>query len=205
MIQRKLFLFFALFGLLQLQAQRGVRIAYIDMNIILDNIDEYQKANALLNDRIVEWKKEIELKKIQLQQYENQLEAERVLLTPELITDRELEIKDFATEIIALQEKRFGPKGDRIIQRNKLIKPIQDQVLAIVQDIAKERKYDFVFDRSADVVMLYSSKNYDISDLVLKRINRQEKIKARKERLEAIKNKVKQDQLLVQLIHLNLH
>ncbi len=193
MIQRRLFLFFALFGLLQLQAQRGVRIAYIDMNIILDNIDEYQKANALLNDRIVEWKKEIELKKIQLQQYENQLEAERVLLTPELITDRELEIKDFATEIIALQEKRFGPKGDRIIQRNKLIKPIQDQVLAIVQDIAKERKYDFVFDRSADVVMLYSSKNYDISDLVLKRINRQEKIKARKERLEAIKNKVKQN------------
>ncbi len=193
MIQRRLFLFFALFGLMQLQAQRGVRIAYIDMNIILDNIDEYQKANALLNDRIVEWKKEIELKKIQLQQYENQLEAERVLLTPELITDRELEIKDFATEIIALQEKRFGPKGDRIIQRNKLIKPIQDQVLAIVQDIAKESKYDFVFDRSADVVMLYSSKNYDISDLVLKRINRQEKIKARKERLEAIKNKVKQN------------
>ncbi|MGB0392625.1 MAG: OmpH family outer membrane protein [Flavobacteriaceae bacterium] len=193
MIQRRLFLFFALFGLMQLQAQRGVRIAYIDMNIILDNIDEYQKANALLNDRIVEWKKEIELKKIQLQQYENQLEAERVLLTPELITDRELEIKDFATEIIALQEKRFGPKGDRIIQHNKLIKPIQDQVLAIVQDIAKERKYDFVFDRSADVVMLYSSKNYDISDLVLKRINRQEKIKARKERLEAIKNKVKQN------------
>ena len=193
MMQRRLFLFFALFGLMQLQAQRGVRIAYIDMNIILDNIDEYQKANALLNDRIVEWKKEIELKKIQLQQYENQLEAERILLTPELITDRELEIKDFATEIIALQEKRFGPKGDRIIQRNKLIKPIQDQVLAIVQDIAKERKYDFVFDRSADVVMLYSSKNYDISDLVLKRINRQEKIKARKERLEAIKNKVKQN------------
>ena len=65
MIQRKLFLFFALFGLMQLQAQRGVRIAYIDMNIILDNIDEYQKANTLLNDRIVEWKKEIELKKIQ--------------------------------------------------------------------------------------------------------------------------------------------
>lgn len=193
MIQRRLFLFFALFGLMQLQAQRGVRIAYIDMNIILDNIDEYQKANALLNDRIVEWKKEIELKKIQLQQYENQLEAERVLLTPELITDRELEIKDFATEIIALQEKRFGPKGDRIIQRNKLIKPIQDQVLAIIQDIAKERKYDFVFDRSADVVMLYSSKNYDISELVLKRINRQEKIKAQKERLEAIKNKVKQN------------
>jgi Skp family chaperone for outer membrane proteins len=174
-------------GSLSLQGQRGVRIGYIDMDLILENVDEYKEASRLLDERIVTWKKEIELKKMQLKQYQDQLEAERILLTDELIADRELEIKDFASEIILLQEKRFGPQGDRIIQRNKLLKPIQDQVLAIVQEIAVERKYDFIFDRSADIVMLYSSKNYDISDLVLKRLNREQKIKANKERLEAIK------------------
>ncbi|NBR73639.1 MAG: OmpH family outer membrane protein [Flavobacteriia bacterium] len=174
-------------GSLSLQGQRGVRIGYIDMALILENVDEYKEASRLLDERIVTWKKEIELKKMQLKQYQDQLEAERILLTDELIADRELEIKDFANEIILLQEKRFGPQGDRIIQRNKLLKPIQDQVLAIVQEIAVERKYDFIFDRSADIVMLYSSKNYDISDLVLKRLNREQKIKANKERLEAIK------------------
>ena len=174
-------------GSLSLQGQRGVRIGYIDMDLILENVDEYKEASRLLDERIVTWKKEIELKKMQLKQYQDQLEAERILLTDELIADRELEIKDFANEIILLQEKRFGPQGDRIIQRNKLLKPIQDQVLAIVQEIAVERKYDFISDRSADIVMLYSSKNYDISDLVLKRLNREQKIKANKERLEAIK------------------
>ena len=174
-------------GSLSLQGQRGVRIGYIDMDLILENVDEYKEASRLLDERIVTWKKEIELKKMQLKQYQDQLEAERILLTDDLIADRELEIKDFASEIILLQEKRFGPQGDRIIQRNKLLKPIQDQVLAIVQEIAVERKYDFIFDRSADIVMLYSSKNYDISDLVLKRLNREQKIKANKERLEAIK------------------
>ncbi len=174
-------------GSLSLQGQRGVRIGYIDMDLILENVDEYKEASRLLDERIVTWKKEIELKKMQLKQYQDQLEAERILLTDELIADRELEIKDFANEIILLQEKRFGPQGDRIIQRNKLLKPIQDQVLAMVQEIAVERKYDFIFDRSADIVMLYSSKNYDISDLVLKRLNREQKIKANKERLEAIK------------------
>lgn len=174
-------------GSLSLQGQRGVRIGYIDMDLILENVDEYKEASRLLDERIVTWKKEIELKKMQLKQYQDQLEAERILLTDELIADRELEIKDFANEIILLQEKRFGPQGDRIIQRNKLLKPIQDQVLAIVQEIAVERKYDFIFDRSANIVMLYSSKNYDISDLVLKRLNREQKIKANKERLEAIK------------------
>ncbi len=177
-------------GSLSLQGQRGVRIGYIDMDLILENVDEYKEASRILDERIVTWKKEIELKKMQLKQYQDQLEAERILLTDELIADRELEIKDFASEIILLQEKRFGPQGDRIIQRNKLLKPIQDQVLAIVQEIAVERKYDFIFDRSADIVMLYSSKNYDISDLVLKRLNREQKIKANKERLEAIKEKL---------------
>jgi len=172
-----------------LNAQRGVRIGYIDMNVILDNISEYKKSTKILDERIVQWKKEIELKKIQLSQFQNQLNSERVLLTPELIADREIEINDYANEIIALQEKRFGPNGDRIKQRKKLITPIQDQVLVIVQQIAIEKKYDFIFDRSSDIVMLYSAKNYDISDLVLKRIQIKEKIKARNEKLNALKNK----------------
>ena len=117
----------------------------------------------------------------------------KILLTPELIDDRELEIKDFASEIISLQEKRFGPNGDMIIQKNQLLKPLQDQILSIVQVLAKERKYDFVFDRSSDIIMLYSAKNYDISDLVLKRIQAQERIKERKEKINSAKKLISGD------------
>jgi len=186
---KKLFILIIIFSNSFINAQRGVRIGYIDMNVILDNITEYKKSTKILDDRIVQWKKEIELKKIQLSQFQNQLNTERVLLTSELIADRQIEINDYANEIIALQEKRFGPNGDRIKQRKKLITPIQDQVLVIVQQIAKEKKYDFIFDRSSDIVMLYSAKNYDISDLVLKRIQIKEKIKARNQKLNALKNK----------------
>ena len=178
-----------LFSCNLINAQKGVRIGYIDMNVILDNVSEYKKSIKILDDRIIQWKKEIEQKKNQLSQFQNQLNAERVLLTSELISDREIEINDYANEIIALQEKRFGPNGDRIKQRRKLITPIQDQVLIIVQQIAEEKKYDFIFDRSSDIVMLYSAKNYDISDLVLKRIKVKEKIKARNEKINALKNK----------------
>ena len=169
-------------------AQRGTRVGYIDMNIILKNIDEYNKASTLLDKNIEKWKKEIELKKIQLNQYEEQLNTERILLTPELINDRELEIKDFASEIINLQEKRFGPSGDMIIQRSKLIQPVQDQVLSVVKQIAEEKKYDFIFDRSSSLTMLYSAKIYDISELVVKRINRQQRIQNRKDQIEKLKN-----------------
>jgi Skp family chaperone for outer membrane proteins len=173
-----------------INAQKGTRVGYIDMNIILESIDEYQEAGLLLDKNISSWKKEIELKKIQLKQYQDQLNTERILLTPELIGDRELEIKDFASEIISLQEKRFGPKGDMIVQRSKLIQPVQDQVMSVVKLIAEEKKYDFIFDRSSNITMLYSAKNYDISDLVIKRINRQQKIQKKKDQIEALKSKI---------------
>jgi Skp family chaperone for outer membrane proteins len=169
--------------------QRGTRVGYIDMNYILETVDEYNKASDLLDKNIENWKKEIELKKLELQQYQDQLNAERIILTPELIKDRELEIQDFTTDIIRLQEKRFGPNGDMIIQRSKLIQPLQDQVMSIVKQVAEENKYDFIFDRSSTATMLYSAKNYDISELVIKRINRQQKIQQRKEQIEAIKSK----------------
>ena len=172
-----------------LNAQRGTRVGYIDMNIILESLVEYKKASQLLDKNIENWKKEIELKKIQLKQIEDQLNVERILLTPELIKDRELEIQDFALDIINLQEKRFGPVGDMILQRSKLIQPVQDQVLTIVKQIAEEKKYDFIFDRSSSVTMLYSAKIYDISDLVIKKINRQQRIQNRKDQLEKLKSK----------------
>jgi Skp family chaperone for outer membrane proteins len=183
------FLCIILLSSTSLWAQRSVRIGYIDMDVILQSVTEYQKANSLLDKNIENWKKEIALKKIQLKQMQEQLNIEKVLLTPELIADKELEIQDFSLELIALQEKRFGPQGDLIQQRTNLLQPIQDQILSIVQQVAEERRYDFIFDRSSDAFMLYSAKNYDISDLVLKRINRQQRIQERKEQIEAIKNK----------------
>ena len=177
----KLFLTLVLcFLYFSIHAQRGTRIAYIDMDVILSKNKEFRTANQLLDEKITQWKKEVELKKIQLKRLEDQFAVEKILLTPELISDRELEIKDFASEIVSLQEKRFGPNGDMMFQKNQLLKPVQDQILSIVQDIAKERKYDFVFDRSSDIIMLYSAKNYDISELVLRRIQAQERIKERK-------------------------
>lgn len=187
------FLFVLLFALVQQSyAQRGVRLAYIDMDEILENVEEYKTAATLLDKNVANWKKDIELKKMELKGREEQLKAEKVLLTQELIEDRKLELQLFRSEIIDLQTKYFGPTGDYIQQKNNLLKPIQDQVLSIVRQIAKERKYDFVFDRSSDFVMLYSAKNYDISNLVLQRINAQERIKARKKQIDERKAQIEQ-------------
>ena len=65
--------------------QRGARIAYIDMDIILNNNKEFSTANILLDEKISQWKKEIELKKIKLKQIQDQFTVEKILLTLSLL------------------------------------------------------------------------------------------------------------------------
>jgi Skp family chaperone for outer membrane proteins len=157
-------------------AQRGVRIAYVDMEYILENVEEYRDASEQLDTKVQKWKVEIEQKQSVVEQMKKDLMAEKVLLTPELIEEREEEIQILEKEMIEYQQDRFGPQGDLVLQKRRLIQPIQDQVFNEVQKLGANKKYDFIFDKSADVVMLYSEKRHDISDLVLRGIARTRKI-----------------------------
>ncbi|MEM6894558.1 MAG: OmpH family outer membrane protein [Bacteroidota bacterium] len=176
-------------------SQRGVRIGYVDMEYILENVEEYRDATAQLDAKAQKWKQEIELKRSVIDQMKKDLMAEKVLLTDELIAEREEEIQVLETEMIDYQQDRFGPKGDLVLQKKLLIQPIQDQVFNEVQKIGGNKRYDFIFDKSADVVMLYSEKRHDISDLVLREIGRTRKVsksnkkQKEKNRLDEFKDK----------------
>ena len=165
--------------------QRGVRIGYIDTEYILENVDDYQASQAQLEAKVQNWKTQVDQQLAKLETQKKQLDNERVLLTDELIKEREEELQIIQSEILEYQQKRFGPNGDLMIQKKQLAKPVQDQIFTAVQEIAADKKYDFIFDKSADVVMLYSADRYDISEQVLRTINRtskREQLKNKKER-----------------------
>jgi len=150
----------------------NIRMGYIDTEYILENIPEYNEALAQLEQKVQKWKSEIDLKLRGIEKKKADLRNERVLLTKELIEEKEEEIKIEEAEILDYQQKRFGPNGDLIIQKRTLIEPIQDQVLTAVQELATAKKYDFIFDKSADVVMMYSNKRYDLSDYIVRVLTR---------------------------------
>nr|WP_294774599.1 OmpH family outer membrane protein [uncultured Flavobacterium sp.] len=154
---------------------RGVKIGYIDMEYILQNVPDYTEANNQLEQKAQKWKQDIEAKKVEIAKLKDALKTERALLTKELIEEREEEIKFQENELLDFQQKKFGPNGDLMTQKAVLVKPIQDQVFNAVQDIAELKKYDFIFDKSSDLTMLFSAKRHDISDQVVRSITRAEK------------------------------
>lgn len=162
---------FAFYGLTA-NAQRGLKIGYVDMEYILANVPEYQAASAQLDAKVQQWKAEIELKRKAIEALEEELENERPLLTEELIEERLADIKWEEAQLLEYQQQRFGPNGDLIVQKRQLVQPVQDQIFNAVQEIGKVREYDFIYNNSSKALMLYSADRHDISDQILNMIKR---------------------------------
>ena len=169
-------------------AQRGVKIGYIDTEYILENLTEYTEVSDRLEEKAQSWKDEISQRSREIDQKKESLNSERILLTKDLIEELESEIEFEEQELNEYQQKRFGTRGDLILQKQQLIQPIQDQIFNAIKEIAKSKNYDFIFDKSSDIVMLYSNRRHDISDQILRNISRannRKKLDSRKDKREA--------------------
>jgi len=161
------------------------------MEYILENVPEYLDAQNTLNAKISKWRKKLDDQARHIEILKSDLANEKAILTKDLIEEKEQEIGLKQIELRRLESLFFGPKGDMFTVRKQLVKPIQDQVFNEIQAIAKRKKYDFVFDKSSDLVMLYSNKKYDISDFVLASINRSRLIETKNEKKSKKKKKKK--------------
>lgn len=157
-------------------SQKPFRVGYINMDYILENFDDYKQANQEYSLKLDKWRREIERTQKDIEKKYDELEIKRPLLTTSIYNELKQEIDFEKSELEEYKQKRFGPEGDWIIQEKILIQPIQDEVLEAVQKIGDKNKFDIIFDKSSAIIMLYSEKKYDISELVLKSILRQEKI-----------------------------
>jgi len=197
-----LFIGFFVFG------QKPQTIAYIDMEYILENVPAYQEAEKKLSAKAEQWTNTLDTAEKQIMQLKNNLLHEKILLTEELILEREQEIKIKEFDLKKIEARYFGVEGSLYLMRKQLVQPIQDQVYNAIQTIVKQKKYDFVIDRSSELILLHANPKYDISKLVIKYINKSKKeieieeAKSKKKatkdalqkRIEALKEKRKQKQ-----------
>lgn len=155
-------------------SQKPSRIGYVDMDYILSHLEDYKVASEQFALQVAQWEAEIEKRQDKIDAEEKQLEAERALLTPELIKDKEEEIALLKHNLNAYKEQKFNAeKGEYISQKFMLAKPIQDQVFNIVQEIGKMRKYDFIFEKT-DATMLFSNEQHNLSKVVLRALKKKD-------------------------------
>lgn len=194
-MKKTVLLIFLSLSTICIHAQKPQRVAYIDMEYILENVPEYLEAQNTLDAKVVKWRAKLDKLARYIEVLKTDLSNEKAILTKDLIEEKEEEITLKQEELRRLESLYFGPNGDMFLLRKQLVKPIQDQVYNAIQSIAAIRKYDFVFDKSSELVMLYSNKKYDISDLILNRINRNRKVdNLKKKKATTPKKELTEDQ-----------
>ena len=147
---------------------KAQKFAYVDSDYILERMPEYGSAQNQLDKLSLNWQEEIEEIYQQIDQLYKKYQADKVLLTQEMKNKRESEIINKEKDAKELQRKRFGPDGDLFVKRKELIQPIQDKVYNAIQDFSTEKRYDVVFDKSSNLIMLFSNPSLDKSDDILK-------------------------------------
>jgi outer membrane protein len=146
---------------LSLALATAQRIAYVDVNDILESLPEYQKAQEQLDKIATQWRQEIAVEQDKIKGMYSKYQAEQVLLSEEMKKQREEEIMNKEKEVRELQRQKFGPEGALFKKREELVRPVQERVFNAIQKYAEDRGYEFIFEKGSASGMLYADKRYD--------------------------------------------
>ena len=146
------------------------KIAWINSAIIMDKLPEAQDAQRQLDNVVADWQNELAKMQNEWQKKYEEYDKKKLILTDQLRAQAEKDLQELDKKIADYRTKKFGQSGELFTKQNELMKPIQNKVFKVVQDLAKEDGYDYVFDKSADIIMMYSSDKYDLTAKVLERI-----------------------------------
>ena len=157
----------ALFLLPNAYAQK---FGYVDSEYILSKMPEYKKAQDELDQVSVKYEKEIEQMFADVQKTKDAYKAEEILLTDELKKEKQDTIASREKRARNYQKRIFGFEGLIFLKKQELIKPVQDKVYEAIEKVAKSKQLQILFDKSGDIVMLYTDVKHDYSDYVLEEL-----------------------------------
>lgn len=149
------------------QAQK---FGYVDTQYILSQMPDYKEAQRQIEELSVAWTEEIQEKYLEIERLYTELQAEKVLLTKEMYDERLAEIQAMEDELNEYQNKVFGFEGQFFLKKKELIKPVQDKVFEAVEKVAKDLRLAIMFDKSSDLVMIYTDPIHDYTEYVLEEL-----------------------------------
>jgi outer membrane protein len=97
-------------------------------------------------------------------------QLEEILLTDDLKKERMAVIIEKDKKARDRQAKIFGFEGLLFLKRQELVSPVQDKVFTAVEKVCKQKKVAIMFDKSGDLVMIYTDPKHDYTDYVLEEL-----------------------------------
>lgn len=158
----------ALFFAVPLRAQ--VKIAYFSSDAIMKQLPDAQDAQKQLDQLVADWQQEINKMQDEWKKKFDDYDKRKLIMTEQRRSEAERDLRELDQKIVDLRNQRFGQNGDLFNKQNELMKPVQDRIFKAVQDVAREEGYDYVFDKSGDILMMYANEKYDLTEKIMAKL-----------------------------------
>jgi len=146
------------------------KIGWINSKTIMDKLPEAQDAQRQIDNLVAQWQSELAKMQNDWQKKFQEYDKKKLILTDQLRAESEKELQELDKKIADFRSKKFGQSGELFTKQNEVIKPIQNKIFKTLQDIAKEDDYDYIFDKSGDILLMYSNDKYNLTDKVIERL-----------------------------------
>ncbi len=146
------------------------KIAYVDSEYIFSKVPEFATVQQKLDRMAQEWQAELEQAQKRVDELFQEYQARELLYTQEERQRKREEIVQAEEGLERLRIQYFGPEGDLFKQQDQLLRPVQERVLAAIEEVAVAEDYDYVFDKGGDLLFLYAKEEFDLSDAVLEEL-----------------------------------
>jgi outer membrane protein len=147
-----------------------MKIGYVDSDAIMDKLPDAQDAKQKLDAFVQEWQGELNKIENTWKTKYDDYEKRKLIMTDQTRTELEAELVKLEKQISEYREKKFGTNGEMFQKQDELMKPVQNKVFSAIKEVAQEEDYDYVFDRSGDILLLYAKDKYDITVKVLNKL-----------------------------------
>ncbi len=147
-----------------------LKIGYVDSDTIMEQLPDAQDAQQKINNFIQEWNEELKKLDNEYGKKYKEYDENKLMMSDAKRIEVEKELRELEDEIENYRQKKFGVNGELFSKQEEIMKPIQNKIFGVIQEIAEEEEFDYIFDRSGDIMFLYAKEDYDITNLVLERL-----------------------------------
>jgi len=146
------------------------KIGHINSEAIMQALPEAIDAQKTLDNMVSQWEAELQKMQGEWKRKFDEYEKRKLILTDQARSQQESELRDLDQSIADYRNKKFGQNGELFQKQNEVMKPIQNKIFKVLEDIAKEDGYDYIFDRSGEILLLYANESRDLTQKVLSRM-----------------------------------
>lgn len=144
-----------------------VKIGYINSEAIMKELPEAQDAQRKLDNLVQEWQTELRKMESEWKRKYDDYDRNKLLMSDQTRAEKEKELVELENRIVQYREQKFVQNGELFQKQEEFMKPIQNKIFNALEQVAKKEGYDFVFDKSGEILLLYANEKYDLTKQVL--------------------------------------